>query len=78
VDIEFTGMRAGEKLYEELLTSEEFVASQLTDKIFKAKIEEVEENALMEQVLELSEMARGDNQGDLVRSLTERYFTERF
>ncbi|MFZ4085837.1 MAG: polysaccharide biosynthesis protein, partial [Vampirovibrionia bacterium] len=63
VDIEFTGMRAGEKLYEELLTSEEFVASQLTDKIFKAKIEEVEENALMEQILELSEMARVDNQG---------------
>lgn len=70
VDIEFTGMRAGEKLYEELLTSEEFVASQLTDKIFKAKIEEVEENALMEQILELSEMARVDNQGELVRSLT--------
>ena len=71
VDIEFTGMRAGEKLYEELLTSEEFVASQLTDKIFKARIEEVEENALMEQILELSEMARVDNQGDLVRSLTD-------
>lgn len=71
VDIEFTGMRAGEKLYEELLTSEEFVASQLTDKIFKAKIEEVEENTLMEQILELSEMARMDNQGDLVRSLTD-------
>jgi FlaA1/EpsC-like NDP-sugar epimerase len=71
VDIEFTGMRAGEKLYEELLTSEEFVASQLTDKIFKAKIEEVEENALMEQVLELSEMARVDNQGELVRSLSD-------
>lgn len=70
VDIEFTGMRAGEKLYEELLTSEEFVASQLTDKIFKAKIEEVEENALMEQILELSEMARVDNQGDLVKNLS--------
>ena len=71
IDIEFTGMRAGEKLYEELLTSEEFVDSQLTDKIFKAKIEEVEENALMEQILELSEMARMDNQGDLVRSLSD-------
>lgn len=70
VDIEFTGMRAGEKLYEELLTSEEFVDSQLTDKIFKAKIEEVEENALMEQILELSEMARVDNQGDLVKNLS--------
>ncbi|MBU6196270.1 MAG: polysaccharide biosynthesis protein [Cyanobacteria bacterium REEB446] len=75
VDIEFTGMRAGEKLYEELLTSEEFVASQLTDKIFKAKIEEVEENALMEQILELSEMARVDNQGDLVRSLSHTYIS---
>jgi FlaA1/EpsC-like NDP-sugar epimerase len=75
VDIEFTGMRAGEKLYEELLTSEEFVASQLTDKIFKAKIEEVEENALMEQILELSEMARVDNQGDLVKSLSHVYIS---
>lgn len=75
VDIEFTGMRAGEKLYEELLTSEEFVDSQLTDKIFKAKIEEVEENALMEQILELSEMARMDNQGDLVRGLSHSYIS---
>ena len=70
VDIEFTGMRAGEKLYEELLTSEEFVASQLTDKIFKARIEEVEENALMEQILELSEMARADDHEALVRNLS--------
>jgi len=61
IDIEFTGMRAGEKLYEELLTSEEFVASQLTEKIFKAKIEEVEENNLLEQVLDLSKLAKADD-----------------
>jgi FlaA1/EpsC-like NDP-sugar epimerase len=69
IDIEFTGMRAGEKLYEELLTSEEFVASQLTDKIFKAKIEEIEENALMEQILGLSELAKQDKLSELVAGL---------
>jgi len=70
VDIEFTGMRAGEKLYEELLTSEEFVASQLTDKIFKAKIEKIDEGALMKQISELSELANADRMEDLVENLS--------
>jgi len=77
VDIEFTGMRAGEKLYEELLTSEEFVASQLTDKIFKAKIEKIDEGALTKQISELSELANADRMEDLAKNLSlellERY-----
>ncbi len=36
--IEFIGLKEGEKLHEELLTSSEFVDHKLTDKIYKAKI----------------------------------------
>lgn len=39
VSIDIIGLKPGEKLYEELLTSDEFVDSRLTDQIFKAKIQ---------------------------------------
>lgn len=38
VNIEIIGLKPGEKLYEELLTSDEFIDSKLTEKIYKAKI----------------------------------------
>ncbi len=37
INIEFTGMREGEKLYEELLTSEEGITSTMHDRIFIGK-----------------------------------------
>ncbi|MFD7520874.1 polysaccharide biosynthesis protein [Paenibacillus chitinolyticus] len=37
IDIEFSGIRAGEKLYEELLTSEEGMTSTMHDRIFIGK-----------------------------------------
>ncbi|MFC9777743.1 polysaccharide biosynthesis protein [Paenibacillus chitinolyticus] len=37
IDIEFSGIRAGEKLYEELLTSEEGMSSTMHDRIFIGK-----------------------------------------
>ncbi|MGW9126199.1 polysaccharide biosynthesis protein [Paenibacillus chitinolyticus] len=37
IDIEFSGIRAGEKLYEELLTSEEGMSSTIHDRIFIGK-----------------------------------------
>lgn len=38
VQIDFIGLKEGEKLYEELLTNSEQIDLQLTEKIFKAKI----------------------------------------
>ncbi len=38
IKIEFTGMREGEKLYEEVLTAEEGVISTTHEKIFKARL----------------------------------------
>lgn len=39
VPIKIIGLREGEKLYEELLTASEFIDSQLTERIYKAKID---------------------------------------
>ncbi len=39
IEIQITGLKEGEKLHEELLTSAEFIESKLTEKIFRAKID---------------------------------------
>ena len=46
IKIVYTGLRPGEKLYEELLTSEEGTTSTKHKKIFKAKIQPIDENEL--------------------------------
>lgn len=46
IKIVYTGLRPGEKLYEELLTSEEGTTSTKHKKIFKAKIQPLDENEL--------------------------------
>ncbi len=53
VPIEFIGLKEGEKLYEELLTSNEFVEHKLTDKIYKAKINNLISNERLEQEIQL-------------------------
>ena len=70
IDIEFTGMRPGEKLYEELLTSEEFIDSKLTDKIFKARIEELDEDFLKEHIKTLTEMSREDDETEFLEEIS--------
>ena len=52
VPIEFIGLKEGEKLYEELLTSSEFVDHKLTDKIYKAKINNLISNERLEQEIQ--------------------------
>ncbi|SQC57270.1 Polysaccharide biosynthesis protein [Listeria newyorkensis] len=43
-----TGIRPGEKLYEELLTTDELVAEQIFPKIFVGKVTPVEETTLLD------------------------------
>jgi len=46
IKIEYTGIRPGEKLYEELLTAEEGISATRNKKIFIAKPEEVDKDSL--------------------------------
>ncbi|MDD9898347.1 MAG: nucleoside-diphosphate sugar epimerase/dehydratase [Candidatus Melainabacteria bacterium] len=62
VPIEITGLREGEKLYEELLTSDEFVDHKLTDKIYKAKISsQLSDEELKQELNKLRELARAND-----------------
>jgi FlaA1/EpsC-like NDP-sugar epimerase len=47
IQIKFTGLRPGEKLFEELLTAEEGVSASRHEKIFVANLREVEEETLL-------------------------------
>ncbi|TYZ29123.1 polysaccharide biosynthesis protein [Selenomonas caprae] len=55
INIVYTGLRPGEKLYEELLTSEEGTTSTKHKKIFKAKIQPLDEEELSESLCVLRE-----------------------
>lgn len=50
IEIEFTGMRPGEKLYEELLTSSEGVSKTSHEEIFVASLERPNETWLLEKL----------------------------
>ena len=55
IKIVYTGLRPGEKLYEELLTSEEGTTSTKHKKIFKAQIQPLDENDLQQSLQTLKE-----------------------
>ena len=55
INIVYTGLRPGEKLYEELLTSEEGTTSTKHKKIFKAQIQPLDEDDLKESINILKE-----------------------
>jgi FlaA1/EpsC-like NDP-sugar epimerase len=68
VPIETIGLREGEKLYEELLTSSEFIDHKLTDKIFKAKINfNLDDTKLAMLIDEFTSLAN-DNQKEILKS----------
>ena len=57
INIEFTGLEPGEKLYEELLTVQEGVTATKHQRIFVAQLETIEEKKLLAKIDELAEMA---------------------
>jgi FlaA1/EpsC-like NDP-sugar epimerase len=69
IAIEFTGIRPGEKLFEEYLTAEEGVDSTLHEKIFVARItHDLSGDLLAARLLEL-EQACNSQDSDRIRSL---------
>ena len=60
IKIKFTGIRPGEKLFEELLTAEEGVTSTRHKRIFVAKPVEIDYATLLSELLELSKKQIAD------------------
>lgn len=71
IEIRFTGIRPGEKLFEELLTASEGIAATRNSKIYIANPEEVDENALCEQTSRLEEAARQGKPRKILKCLKE-------
>ncbi len=60
IDIVYTGLRPGEKLYEELLMAEEGLSATKHDKIFIGKTADIESNILFPTLDELARIANND------------------
>lgn len=71
IEIRFTGIRPGEKLYEELLTASEGITATRNRKIYIARPEEVDEVQLCEQVGRLEAAAREGKRNKVIKSLQE-------
>ena len=70
VSIELIGLKPGEKLYEELLTSDEFVDSRLTDQIFKAKIQtKITDDELVQKFAQLTDLAASNDNNKIKEEL---------
>jgi len=69
--IVFTGLRPGEKLFEELLMSEEGLKSTASDKIFIGGKIEVDLNDFIQKLHELKDAAADNNSALVVEKLSE-------
>jgi FlaA1/EpsC-like NDP-sugar epimerase len=70
IEIKFTGLRPGEKLYEELLDKQEGVIATHHPKIRKAAVRQHDQETMKEQILYLVELARdGHPRLELVRQM---------
>ena len=69
IKIQFTGLRPGEKLYEELLMDEEGVRKTGNRKIFVGSPLGLNKDTFFEQLAELKKIAYSNNSENLVRAL---------
>lgn len=72
VAIDIIGLKEGEKLYEELLTDQECIDSQLTDKIYKAKLNfKISETELEAELSKIEELAKADRLQELKSAIMD-------
>ena len=69
IDIEFTGLRPGEKLYEELLMSEEGLTETENQKIFIGKQIEVDEESLLTNLELIRRLANSNDKESVIALL---------
>ncbi|MBQ6148751.1 MAG: polysaccharide biosynthesis protein [Oscillospiraceae bacterium] len=78
IPIVFTGLRPGEKLYEELLLSEEGVTETENKKIFIGNLKGVDKEELFEQIAELKALAFSNDRQKTVDKIISMVPTFRF
>ena len=71
IDIKFTGLRPGEKLYEELLMGEEGLRKTANDKIFIGQQIDIEENSFYKNLEEMRAICNTNDKTDVVNKLKE-------
>jgi FlaA1/EpsC-like NDP-sugar epimerase len=71
IEIQYTGIRPGEKLYEEVLATEENTVPTHNEKILSAKVRNVEASELKEKLSRLEEQMNLQNNQEMVRVMKE-------
>ncbi|REJ84844.1 MAG: polysaccharide biosynthesis protein [Bacteroidetes bacterium] len=71
IQIIFTGLRAGEKIYEELLADKETTIPTHHEKIMIARVQECNFESVQKQISDLIEMFRTQNNDAIVRKVKE-------
>ena len=71
IKIEFTGLRPGEKLYEELLMAEEGLQRTKNDKIFIGKSQNISNGELLKQLEGLKEIVELNSKEELMKKIKE-------
>jgi len=77
IKIEFSGLRPGEKLFEELLTAEEGTTSTKHQKIFVANLKKVDEHKLYHGLTLLKNEIKTENVIEIMMNLVPTYKTAR-
>lgn len=78
IKIKYTGTRPGEKLFEELLTAEEGTNATQHEKIFAAKIKDVDEEKLQQELMRLQQAIYDGDVLDSMKKLVPSYSTKSF
>ena len=75
IEVKYTGLRPGEKLYEELLMTEDGVVVTKNDKIFIEKSSKVDFDLLMEEIYKIRDMdfSSMDEIKDFIRKVVPTY-----
>ena len=77
IQIEYTGLRPGEKLYEELLSAEDGTDATVHDKIFTARIKRVDKAALDKKIIQLLQLLDEDAIVEALQDVVPTYHPNR-
>ena len=77
IEIKITGLRPGEKLFEELLSAEDGTEKTTHRKIFTAKIKEIDKTELDKQIAEIVQITDGDSVVTALQKIVPTYTPNR-